>query len=147
MSLYEEHKDMVFRLALSYVRERSEAEDICQAAFVKLLEKGRNIRPGKEKSWLCTVTVNLCRDHLRSAAHRLSAPLDTDIAAESPACTELRSLLEELPGTDRAVLYLFYYEGYSTAEIGKILGLRQTAVTSRLSRARQHLRRQWEEDI
>lgn len=51
----------------------------------------------------------------------------------------------ELSAGERAAVYLYYYEGYSTAETAQILGLSQTAVTSRLDRARQHLRGKLEE--
>ncbi len=146
LSLYQLHKDMVFRLALSYTRSRADAEDICQAAFVKLMEHKDRIQPGKERPWLAAVTANLCKDLLKSARHRLTEPLTEDIPFESPEQSEVFAAVMALGEKERAAVYLYYYEGYSTAEVARILGCRQTAISTRLDRARKHLRSRLEAD-
>ena len=75
LSLYEQHKSMVYRLAFSFTKSRTDAEDICQAVFLRLMENSGSIHPGKEKSWLASVTVNLCRDLFRSAWRQKTEPL------------------------------------------------------------------------
>ena len=85
------------------------------------------------------VLVNGCRSRLRLAWRRV-APLPDDLPAPGP---EERPELEELwslPPADRAVLHLYYYEGYTTDEIARITGRRPGTVRTRLSRAREKLR-------
>lgn len=147
MAIYEEHKHMVYRLALSYLRSPEDAEDICQAAFLRLIEHSGRITPGRERSWLTSVTANLCRDHLRAAQRRRTEPLSDElpeVPSEEPALFDAVMALGE---RERAAVYLYYYEGYSVSETARILGLSVTAVTTRLSRAREHLRRQLEDAI
>lgn len=146
LTLYREHKLSVYRLALSYTRSAAEAEDICQAVFLKLLERQPRLEEGKEKSYLCTMTANLCRDALRRTKRHPTEPLTPDIPFEDPAENELLDAVMRLGERERSVVHLYYYEGYSTAEIAEILGIKPSAVTSRLARARKHLRRRMEEN-
>ena len=135
---------MVYRLALSYLKTPEDAEDVCQAVFLRLVEKGEKVRPGKERAWLAKVTANLCRDSLRSARRRQTEPLTDDPEDTRSGPSPLLDAIMSLGEKERAAVYLFYYEGYSTSETAEILGLSVTAVTSRLSRAREHLRNQLE---
>ena len=137
-SLFNLYKDDVYRLALSFTRSPQEAEDVCQTVFLKLIES--RVTPGKERSWLMQVTANQCRSLLRSAWWRRTAPLEEcTYTAQSQEDSVLPVLLA-LPPKYRVVLYLHYYECLSSAEIGKLLRISQTAVTTRLSRGRQFLK-------
>lgn len=140
LSLYEQNKSMVYRLAFSFTKSRADAEDVCQAAFLRLIENRGSIRPGKERAWLASVTANLCRDLLKSAWRRRTEPLTEDLTFETPEQTELYDALMRLKQHERVTVYLYYFEGYSAAEIAKILGVTPSAVTSRLERARRRLR-------
>lgn len=144
LELYEQHKNMVYRLALSYLESQHDAEDVCQAVFVKLMENRKSVRPGKARPWLATVTVNLCKDILRSAERRRTEPLTEELVFRTPEQGDLFRALMALGESERAAVYLHYYEGYSTAETAEILGISQTAVTTRLGRAREHLRKRLE---
>ena len=145
ITLYEQHKNMVYRLALSYTRSRPDAEDVTQQAFIRLMENQGNIKPGKERAWLASVTVNLCRDLLRSAWRRRTEPLSEELFFEQPEQSEVFWAVMALGENERAAVYLYYYEGYSTLEIASILGISKTAVTTRLDRARKHLKGKLEE--
>ena len=145
MELYTQHKNMVYRLALSYLRSRPDAEDVTQQVFLRLLEHQGKIRPGKERSWLAAVTANLCRDVLRSASRRCTEPLSEEPVFQDGAQRELFHAVMELNAQERASVYLYYYEGYSTMEIAKILRISRSAVSTRLYRARQHLKEKLEE--
>ncbi len=144
-SLYETYREDIYRLAVSYTRSFSEAEDVCQTVFLKLMEQ-RRITPGKEKAWLMQVTVNQCRSLLRSSWWKTTAPLDDALPAEPGDNTEVLQAVLALPPKYRVVVYLHYYEGYSTAQIGRLLKISQTAVTTRLSRAREALRKKLTEE-
>lgn len=147
LSLYEQHKNMVYRLALSYLKSGPDAEDVCQTVFVKLMENRERIRSGKIRSWLASVTVNLCRDILRSAERKRTEPLAEEIIFRTPEQSDLFQAVMALGEGERTAVYLHYYEGYSTAETARILGISQTAVTTRLGRAREKLRKRLEEEV
>jgi RNA polymerase sigma-70 factor (ECF subfamily) len=139
--IYETYKNAVYRLALVYLTSQAEAEDAVQDVFLKLLTHGRGIPPEKMRFWLLTVTANLCKDRLRAGKRHPVEELPDAGYAESDLVTEVMAL----PEGEREVIHLFYYEGYSVKEIARILGISGTAVTTRLSRARKHLRERLEE--
>lgn len=143
--LFQLYKNDVYRLALSYTRSTQEAEDVCQTVFLKLMEQ-KAITPGKERAWLMQVTANQCRSLLRSAWWRKTAPLEECNAAAPEPENPVLSALLALPPKYRIVLYLHYYECLSSAEIGKLLHISQSAVTTRLSRGRQLLETQLKEE-
>lgn len=139
------YKDDVYRLALSYTKSPQEAEDVCQSVFLKLLEQ-EHVTPGKEKAWLMQTAANRCRDLLRSGWWRNTAPLEEVQASVLPKDMEVYQAVMALPPKYRVVVYLRYYEVMTTSEIGKLLHISQTAVTTRLSRAKQMLKRELKEE-
>lgn len=142
---FRRYKDDVYRLALSYTKNPQEAEDVCQSVFLKLLEQ-EQITPGKEKAWLMQAAANRCRDLLRSGWWRKTAPLEEVQAVVPPKDTEVYQAVMALPPKYRVVIYLRYYEMMTTLEIGKLLHISQTAVTTRLSRAKQMLKQELKEE-
>ena len=131
---------MVYRLALSYTKSRQDAEDVCQATFLKLIEHKDKIQDGKERAWLASVAANQCRDLLRSFWRRNIEPLSEELEFETPEESDVFRSAMALRPKERIVLYLYYYEGFSTAEIAGMLSITQSAVTTRLGRARKILR-------
>lgn len=87
------------------------------------------------------VLVNGCKSRLRLRWRRPTVPLWEELPAPSPEEREELEELYALPPQDRAVIHLHYYEGYSTQEIAQLLHCRPGTVRSRLSRARERLRR------
>lgn len=138
-ALFAAYRDEVYRLAVSYTRNIQEAEDVCQTVFLKLMEQ-KSIRPGREKAWLMQVTANQCRSLLRSGWWKKTVPLEESaFAASGETGTVLQEVLR-LPPKYRVVVFLHYYEGWSTEEIGSLLKISRTAVTTRLARARDVLK-------
>lgn len=137
-ALFELYKDDVYRLALSFTRNPQEAEDVCQTVFLKLIQS--KVAPGKERSWLMQVTVNQCRSLLRSSWWRRTAPLEECAQTWEKEENGVLAALMALPPNYRVALYLHYYECLSSSEIGKLLRISQSAVTTRLSRGRQLLK-------
>ena len=138
-ALVSQNENRLYRAALSLLGDPQEAEDAVQDAFVRYLERAPEEleNPG---AWLMRVLVNNCKSRLRLAWRRVGPLPDT---LPAPAVEE-REVLEELfalPPADRAVLHLYYYEGYTTDEIARITGQRPGTVRTRLSRAREKLRR------
>jgi RNA polymerase sigma-70 factor (ECF subfamily) len=139
--LFYTYRDDVFRLAVSYTRSIQEAEDVCQSVFLKLMEQ-KDLRPGSEKAWLLQVTANQCRSLLRSGWWKKTAPLEDTLPAAPFQTNDILQKVLQLPPKYRVVVYLHYYEGRSTQEIGKLLKISRSAVTTRLSRAREILKNQ-----
>ena len=137
--LFQTYKNDVYRLAYSYLGNIQEAEDVCQTVFLKLLQHS-HLQPGKEKSWLLKVTANECKMVLRSFRWKRTSPLEEANHTKPPQADHVLPSVMMLEPKYRTVVYLHYYEGYSTKEIGHILKISQSAVTTRLSRARQMLK-------
>ena len=139
--LLEEHGDHLLRLCTLYLGDRSQAEDAVQDAFLRWLEKAPDFEsPAHARAWLLRVTVNGCKSRLRAPWRRRTAPLLDAYPAAAPEEGTLLEAMQALPARDRAVLHLYYYEGYQTAEIAALTGLREGSVRSRLTRARTRLR-------
>lgn len=136
--LVTENEHKLYRAALAILGHPQEAEDAVQDAFLTYLEKAptKLDSPG---AWLMRVLVNGCKSRLR-LKWRQVVPLPDTLELQG---SEERAELEELwrlPAADRAVIHLFYYQGYSTDEIAHMTGQRPGTVRSRLSRARQRLK-------
>lgn len=140
--LYDTYAQDVYRLALSYLRNSQDAEDICHSVFLMLVEKDITLFPGSEKSWLLKCTANACKNHLKSFWKRNVEELHENIVFSDEKDRELWAVVGTLPPKYRAVLHLYYYEGYNQDEIAKILGITRTAVQTRMQRARQQLEKE-----
>lgn len=144
--LFEEHKDMVYRLALSYTGNHHDAQDISQEVFIRLIRWIGRVKVGSERAWLTKVTVNCCKNLHSSYDRRNTRELMETDAVSQPEDGSLMETIMSLPGDYRIVVYLFYYEEYSTKEIAKLLRVSQSTVTTRLHRARQQLRERLKEE-
>lgn len=131
---------MVWRLALQYTGSVPDAEDVSQTVFLKAMENIHKLEPGKEKAWLCRVTVNQCRSLYRSPWRRKTVPLENAMSAPDEESRAVWRALGELPGKYRVVVYLHYFEGFSVKEIAEQMSITPSAVTSRLQRARAKMK-------
>lgn len=142
--LAERYQDTVFRVALNYLRSVPDAEDMVQEVFLKLYTARQPFQTDEHvKYWLIRVTGNLCKNILRSPWRRRRVSLEDLSAAisfQEPEQSDLFLTVMGLPEKYRTVLYLFYYEDCSVKDIARLLDLKESAVTTRLSRARQALR-------
>lgn len=146
--LVNEHEHTLFRTALAILGDVQEAEDAVQDAFLRYLEKRPELRDrDHEKAWLLKVTANRCKSVLRTRRRRPTVELlDIYPAPEEDGSRELLEAILALPANQRSAVHLHYYEGYTSEEIGAILGQRPGTVRSHLSRARDALRRYLLED-
>ena len=142
--LFHRYRDDVYRLAVNYTHNPQEAEDVCQTVFLKALEQ-QALTPGKEKAWLMQVTANECRSLLRSAWWRKTVPLDETMLSSGTQVDETVQALGKLKPEYRVVLYLHYYEQYTSPEIAHLLKIPTSTVTTRLDRGRKKLKKRLEE--
>ena len=137
--LFRDYRDDVYRLAVCYTKSREDAEDVCQTVFLKLLEQ-KTFQPGKEKQWLLRVTANECKNLLRCHWWKTTVPMEDTLSVDPPEVNEVLQSVLALAPKYRVVVYLHYYEMLSTQEIASLLHITRSAVTTRLSRARQMLK-------
>ena len=140
----EKFSKCVYNAAVCCVKNRADADDITQEVFLTLFTyPGRFESDEHIKAWLLRCTVNRSRNLLRSRWYRLSQPLeDAGISVNDKYGEDcLLSLVMKLEKNSRIALYMHYYEGYSTAETAKLLGISETAVRSRLFRGRKQLKK------
>ena len=134
------YQTMVFRLAYSYTRPRSDAQDMCQEVFLRYFcSRPPFASEEHRRAWLLRVTVNRCKTHLTSWWVRRTVPLDDRIPMPEPEPLALDEALRQLAEKDRLVIHLFYYEECSTREIARMMRTTEGAVRTRLTRARQRL--------
>ena len=132
----------VYRLALAQLRNKEDAEDTYQDVFLKLIRFRPEFQsPAHERAWFLRVTVNCCKDTLKKASRR-NLPLDHQEpeADTPPENLALELALSELSEQQRALIHLYYYEGFKTDEIASILQMNPATVRSGLKRARQKLK-------
>ena len=138
------HMDTVFRLALSYMRSRADADDITQNVLLKLYRYEGDFQSESHiKNWLIRVTINECKSALRSIWRRTEDIEDyvNSLVMPSQEHTDLLEAVMKLPAKYRAAIYLFYYEGYSTAEMAQLLSIPEATVRTHLVRGRERLRK------
>ena len=141
--LYERHKDMIYRICFAYMKNVADTEDIIQDTFCKLINSGIFFESTEhEKAWLIRVATNLCKNNLRHW-WRKRENLEEHGRLQStktPEIDETFSLVMSLPSKYKAVVYLYYYEGYDSVEISEILQKPQSTIRYYLSNARKLLR-------
>lgn len=144
-----QYSNMILRLCFTYSLGRSDAQDVCQNVFLKLNQSNRHFdSEGEMRAYILRMTINECKDVLKSGWRRRAVPLDVLMEREAPALPEpdgevLRAVLH-LPVKYREAVYLYYYEGYNTEEIAAISGCKPAAIRQRLGRAREKLRTELE---
>ena len=148
MDAVAQHQDMVYRIALHWFGVPQDAEDAVQEVFLRLYtEKKPFDGPEHLRRWLIRVTVNVCKDTLKSPWQKRRVPMESipEPVFEQPEQRELYREVLALPDKYRTVLGLYYYEELSTREIAALLNIRQTAVTTRLARGRELLKQRLKE--
>ena len=140
---YKTYFDTVYRISFSYLKNPADAEDVAADVFVKLMRKGVVFQNAEhEKAWLIRTTINACKDMLKHW-WRGRADVDACPKAHSTApfpVDETLQAIMELPPRYKDVLYLYYYEGYSTQEVAEILKKPHSTVRGHLQEARKCLK-------
>lgn len=145
----EKYKDTVFRIAFNYLSNSSDADDVVQDVLLKLYLTEKKFESEEHmRYWLIRITINQCKNLLKSFWWRKRTSLDEaveSITFQKKEQSELFTTVMTLPEKYRVVLYLFYYEEFSIKEIAELLHMKQSAVTTRLGRAREKLKNKLEE--
>ena len=137
---------LVYRLAYARTGNHSDAEDISQDVFVKLLQNKKKFESEEHlKAWLLRVTINLTKDLFSSHWYRTTDELDDNITYETEESNGVYDAVMALPQKYRTVIHLHYFEGYRVEEIAHITASTVGTVKSQLHRGREMLKNIMEE--
>lgn len=155
--LMNEYGKKIVRLAFTYLKHEQHAEDVAQEVFIKCYQKLDTFRKDSSyQTWLYAITVNLCKDRLRSWSFRnifvnnflsnnsISRKTPESDLMDIESRRELSQCVLQLPLKYREVIILFYYEELSYQEITQLLGISNQTIKSRLHRGRNLLRKKLE---
>lgn len=147
-ALARQYAPAVYRLAYARTGSRTDAEDVMQEVFLRLLKARPDfLDETHAKAWLLRVAANCANDLFRLPWRKREEPLEENLTApEPPERTEVTEAVLSLPAKYRIPIHLYYFEEFSVAEIAKIVGKSEGTVKSRLFRARSLLREKLEED-
>lgn len=134
------YADTVKRLCAVHLKNQADTEDIFQTVFLKYALCTAVFQNEEyEKAWFIRVTINACKDLLKSFFRKNTVPLDGIPIGEEKDIVEKSDVLNavlSLPQKYREVVYLHYYEGYTAKQIGEILKKRENTVYTLLNRAK-----------
>lgn len=140
----ERYADTVRRICMIHLKNHADTEDIFQNVFLKyVLSTAVFESEEHEKAWFIRVTINACRDLLKSFFRSRTVSLDTLLDQPAELTQQDHTVLEAvlaLPPKYRDVVYLHYYEGYTAPQIGQILKKNVNTIYTLLTRAKQALR-------
>ena len=148
-SLYRRRFKMVYQICLMLMKNVPDAEDAAQTVFRRAMERAGPFRdPEHEKAWLIVTARNECRNQLRHwwRTRRADSEALDALAWEQSDDQEIWDQVAALPEAHRLVLYLHYYQGYTTGEMADMLGENPSTVRSRLVQARKKLKLKLEEE-
>ena len=142
--LARKYMDTVFRVAYSFLKNSADADDMTQNVLLKLYQTDNNTFESEShiKNWLIRVTANECKSFFRSAWRRVE-PIDdyiNTLQLPSPDHEDLFRAVMALPAKYRVIIHLYYFEGYSSDEIARLLDIPAATVRTRMARARGRLK-------
>ncbi|MCX7694687.1 MAG: sigma-70 family RNA polymerase sigma factor [Caloramator sp.] len=157
-TLIDEYGDDVLRLCFIYTKDYSQAEDLFQEVFIKIYKNIDKFRQDSDVyTWITRIAINTCKDYLKSAWIKRNIlfwdvkteekeTVENDVIKEIERDYILEAVLK-LPEKYRVVVYLYYYKGFTTADMSQILNTKESTIRSRLMRAREILRSNLKEGL
>ncbi|MDE5605202.1 MAG: sigma-70 family RNA polymerase sigma factor [Eubacterium sp.] len=144
ITIVKRNNQRIYLIALSYTKNNTDAEDIMQNVFMKLWKHSKPFEDDEHiDKWLTIVCINECRDYIKNPFRKRNVPIDEAINLSAMDKTENIDLFKavmSLPTKERTIIHLFYYEDMSITDISDILKIKESAVKTRLFRARQKLK-------
>ena len=139
-TIYRRNFKLAYQICLVLMKSVPDAEDAAQTVFRRVMERDTPFRdPEHEKAWLIVTARNECRDQLKHWWRRCREDASA-LTWEEPEDGLVWDQVAALPDKHRLVLYLHYYQGYTTGEIANMLGDNPSTVRSRLVQARKKLK-------
>lgn len=148
-NIVRKYANLVYRVAFTILKNESDTEDIFQEVFMKICSNNiKFMNEDHEKAWIIRVTKNQCLDFLKRSSNKNKSELDENIQAKtSENFSYVTEEVMKLPEKYRAIIYLFYYEGYKISEIASILEINESTIKSQLVKARDLLKERLKEEF
>lgn len=149
--LMDKYGNTIYKISYTYLNNIADAEDSVQEIFIKLMQKMPEFdNPEHEKAWIIRVTINHCKNKIKSKKRHETSNIDDskniasyDKYSDNP---EVLNAVLSLSEKYKTAIYLYYYEGYTTPQIAKITNQSDTTVRSLLHRARLKLKKLLKEE-
>ncbi len=140
--LLKEYGNTILRLAYSYLHNMSDAEDALQDVLVQSIKTAPGFKNAEhEKAWIMRVAINISKNKISYNKIRKADELNENLVAdEKEDLVMVWDAVRSLPVKYSEVIHLYYHQGYSTAEISKLLSKKEATVRSLLKRARIKLK-------
>ena len=134
--------DILFKICMVYLGNKEDVEEAMQEAFFKLIYKCPKFTSDEhEKAWLIRITLNICKDMLRSVWRKRVVKMNNiENYYDNPSDMHIIEEILELPTKYKAVIHLYYFEDYSVKQISETLKITSSAVKMRLKRGRDILK-------
>ncbi len=140
-AIIKKYSKTVYKIAYSIVQNKSDADDIFQNVFLKYIRKHPRFNDEThEKAWFIRVTMNTAKSFVSQAWYKNTEAISEQLVYAQNDKFDLDFAIKQLNPRDRTIIYLFYYEGYKTDEIAKIMKMTSAAVRTALSRTRNKLK-------
>lgn len=135
--------DSILRYAYTYLHNMSDAEEVLQDTLVQFLKTAPEFESeNHEKAWLLRVAANLSKNRIRYNKLRETDELNEELVAEEREdLSFVWEAVKQLPQEQRACIHLFYYEGYPTRDVARMLGRKESTIRSDLRRGREKLKK------
>lgn len=143
--VYEMYVDDIYRLCYSFMKNQMDAEDVVQETFIKYYHSGKHFESmAHRKAWLIVTASNRCKDVLKQWWRKRESfdDLHETLSSDHPMIDEMMELVMKLPEKYKTAVYLYYYEGYDSAEIARLLHKPASTVRTYLQRARKLLKQE-----
>lgn len=136
-----QYSQSIIKIAFAYVKNIADAQEIAQDVFLAYLQKHPAFESDRhEKAWLLQVAMNKSKNFLKSGWFKSRNPIPEDLSYLPEGENEVLAAVLELPSKYRLPIHLYYYEGYSIAEIARLLHTNPSTVGTRLARGRSILK-------
>ncbi len=140
----DKYSDTVRRICMVYLKNHADTEDVFQNVFMKYMLNNKEFESEEhEKAWVIRVTINACKDMLRSFFRCKTVPLDEVLGMAGDIGADNRDVIEaviSLPAKYKEVVYLHYYEGYTAPQMSEILGKNVNTIYTLLTRSKKMLK-------
>lgn len=109
--IVKKYSNMLFRIAYTYMKNVDDSEDIVHDAYMIIMQKKPNfVSEEHTKAWLIRVTINLCKNKLKTSWFQRRVPMDESIPFTKEE-NEVISAIKQLPSKYSSIIFLYYYEG------------------------------------
>ncbi len=151
-AIVDKYADMVYRLAVSEVKNREDADDIFQEVFIRLVKYIHTLKSEEHvKAWLIRVTINCSKTHFTNYWNKNVGGFsdeqydrlgheDSELEKIENEDNKIYAIVQGLPEKYRVIIHLFYYEELSIKEISTILDKKESTIKSQLFRGRELLK-------